>query len=939
MGIPTAITPLANVKNMQNFIDGKLHFHMKTTSTWPFSVGVSSTMNGNAQGGTQAKTVRLDPAAANQYGLVRDGQWHEVVIPLSAFGNVEFRSINTFFYIVGDNPSAPVTFAIDNIYWKDGTKITPQNGDFVLYSDTKTGVDKFDLGTDGNFFVWEQTLTPLTTTPAEGSTVLSFAHNNKGWFGSAFTPDNVHNLTAYKNANAKLVFSIKTSDTATPFYLGMKSGTRDGEGQKWIAFNPGQTPYGFQRNGTWQVVQIPMSDFYEAVDLKEVTQLLQILGTDNIANIAIDNIYFTGGGTAEPDSNGTNTPPTANAGADRSIQLPTASVVINGTGTDTDGTITSYAWTRQSGPNNPTMTGANSANLTAGNLIAGTYVFRLTVTDNASATAFDEVTVTVTANTPPTANAGADKAVTLPTNSVVINGSATDTGGSITAYAWTQTSGPSTATLSGNTTANLTAGSLVAGTYVFRLTVTDNGGLTGFDEVSVVVSNGGTPNLALNKPVTVSTTENAGTPGSAAVDGVGTSRWSSAFADPQWIYVDLGQTYSVNRVKITWEAAYGRDYLVQIGSSTSNWTTLKTVAGNTTLVNDHTGLSGTGQYIRIYGTARGTVYGYSIFELEVYGGSSNTPPTANAGADKAITLPTNSVVINGSGTDTNGTITAYSWTRLSGPNTPTLSGATTATLTANGLVAGTYVFRLTVTDNGGLTASDDVTVVVSNPPTTNLALNRPTSVSTTEAAGTPGSSAVDGNTSTRWSSAFSDPQWISVDLGASYSISRVKITWEAAYGRDYLVQFSANGSTWSTAKTVTGNTDLVNDHTGLTGTAQYVRIYGSARGTVYGYSIFELEVYGTSTGGSGARLAFEEPVIEETTESKYEFYPNPVSGILYVKGLADGTPVSMIGAGGARIFMYRVVNQSIVLGDVPSGLYLLDAKDGATRVRRKVIIE
>ncbi len=66
--------------------------------------------------------------------------------------------------------------------------------------------------------------------------------------------------TAFQNTNAKLVLSLKTSDTTTPFYIGMKSGTRDGEGQKWIAFEQGKTPYGFQRNGTWQTVEIPMSD-------------------------------------------------------------------------------------------------------------------------------------------------------------------------------------------------------------------------------------------------------------------------------------------------------------------------------------------------------------------------------------------------------------------------------------------------------------------------------------------------------------------------------------------------------------------------------------------------------------------------------------------------------------------------------------------------------
>jgi beta-glucanase (GH16 family) len=927
LGIPTGAT---NVKNMQNFIDGKLYFHMKTTSNWPFSIGFISTMNGNAQASTQTKTVKLDPAAPNQYGLVRDGQWHEVAIPLSAFGNVEFRSINNMFYIVGDNPSAPVTFALDNIYWQDGTKITPQNGDYVLYSDTKTGVDKFDQPADGNFFIWEQTLLAQATTPAEGANVLSFTHNNKGWFGAAFTASAMHNLTAYNNANAKLVLSLKTSDTTTPFYLGMKSGTRDGDGQKWIAFEPGTTPYGFTRNGTWQTVQIPMSDFASGVNLMEVTQVLEILGTGNIANIAIDNIYFTGGGTAEPDGN---SPPVANAGADKAVTLPTSSVTLNGTGTDSDGTITAYAWTRQSGPNNPTLTNANTANLTASGLIAGTYVFRLTVTDNQGAAAFDDVNVVVSGNTPPTASAGADQSITLPANSVTLNGAGSDPGGSITGYAWIRVSGPNNPTMTNANTASLTASGLIAGNYVFRLTVTDNGGLTGSDEVSVTVASAPAGNLALNKTVTVSSTENAGTPGSAAVDGNAGTRWSSLAADPQWIYVDLGQTYSVSRVKITWETALGKDYLVQIGANTSSWTTLKTVTGNTALTNDHTGLSGSGRYIRIYGTARGTQWGYSIWELEVYGTSGNVAPTANAGADKSITLPTNSVTINGTGSDTDGTISTYAWTAVSGPNTPTMSGAATANLTASGLIAGTYVFRLTVTDNGGLTGSDEVNVVVASAPAGNIALNKIVTVSSTENAGTPGSAAVDGNAGTRWSSAFSDPQWIYVDLGGNFNVNRVKITWETASSKDYLVQIGTSTSSWTTMKTITNNTTLVNDHTGLTGTGRYVRIYSTARTTQYGVSIFELEVYGTAAG----RLATESNLVEEAADDVVILYPNPAINVVHVEGVKNGTPVRAFAPTGTRAYDFRVSEGTIDVTVLPSGAYILDFNIGLRSIRKKLI--
>src|SRR5258706_13277718 len=91
--------------------------------------------------------------------------------------------------------------------------------------------------------------------------------------------------------------------------------------------------------------------------------------------------------------------------------------------------------------------------------------------------------------------------------------------------------------------------------------------------------------------------------------------------------------------------------------------------------------------------------------------AANVAPVANAGGSKSITLPVNSVVLNGSGTDSDGTIAGYSWTKVSG-GAATLTNATTASLTASGLVAGTYIFRLTVTDNQGAIGSDDATVTV-----------------------------------------------------------------------------------------------------------------------------------------------------------------------------------------------------------------------------------
>jgi chitosanase len=109
--------------------------------------------------------------------------------------------------------------------------------------------------------------------------------------------------------------------------------------------------------------------------------------------------------------------------------------------------------------------------------------------------------------------------------------------------------------------------------------------------------------------------------------------------------------------------------------------------------------------------------------------------------------------------------------------------------------------------------------------------------------------AVDGKTSTRWSSKEgSDPQWIQVDLGASRAVSHVKLTWEAAYGKAYRIETSADGTTWKSIYSTSTGDGGTDDLTGLSGDGRYVRMFGTRRATPYGYSLYEFQVYGS--GGS-----------------------------------------------------------------------------------------
>src|SRR5450755_2675492 len=269
--------------------------------------------------------------------------------------------------------------------------------------------------------------------------------------------------------------------------------------------------------------------------------------------------------------------------------------------------------------------------------------------------------------------------------------------------------------------------------------------------------------LSQGKPATASSLENASFPASNAVDGNTSTRWSSAFSDPQWIQVDLGASASITQVVLQWEAAYGKAFQVQTSADGTNWTSIystTTGTGGTQTLN----VTGTGRYVRMYGTARGTQYGYSLFEFQVYG---------------------------------------------------------------------------TIGGGGGGTCS-----------TTDAALNQPALASSTQNGGTPASAAFDGNLGTRWSSAFSDPQWLQVDLGSAQTICGVTLAWETAYGKAFQIQTSPDGTNWTSIYSATTGTGGTQNLT-VSGTGRYVRMYGTVRGTQYGYSLWEFSVYTTGGGGGG----------------------------------------------------------------------------------------
>ncbi|WP_435127802.1 discoidin domain-containing protein [Actinacidiphila sp. bgisy144] len=130
---------------------------------------------------------------------------------------------------------------------------------------------------------------------------------------------------------------------------------------------------------------------------------------------------------------------------------------------------------------------------------------------------------------------------------------------------------------------------------------------------------------------------------------------------------------------------------------------------------------------------------------------------------------------------------------------------------------------------------------------TDVALNKPATASSFQTDPTGGcpctaADAVDGNTATRWSSDWSDPQWLQVDLGQHTAFTHVQLYWEAAYAKAYDIQTSDDGVNWTTVKSVTDGDGAIDD-IDVNGAGRYVRVLGTQRGTGYGYSLYEFGVY------------------------------------------------------------------------------------------------
>ncbi|NUO42904.1 MAG: hypothetical protein HOV82_12775 [Streptomyces sp.] len=161
---------------------------------------------------------------------------------------------------------------------------------------------------------------------------------------------------------------------------------------------------------------------------------------------------------------------------------------------------------------------------------------------------------------------------------------------------------------------------------------------------------------------------------------------------------------------------------------------------------------------------------------------------------------------------------------------------------------GVWKMYVKVTDGRGNVGVEtrSIRVVPPVPPGTNLAQGRPATASSFQASygdcPCPAANAVDANPATRWAGDWSDPQWLQVDLGTRTTFRHVQLYWEASYAKAYTIQTSDDGQNWRTVHTVSDGNGGIDDFD-VTATGRYVRVNGTARGTGWGYSLYEFGVY------------------------------------------------------------------------------------------------
>lgn len=404
--------------------------------------------------------------------------------------------------------------------------------------------------------------------------------------------------------------------------------------------------------------------------------------------------------------------PTADAGEDLVVEDMdldgSEQVVLDASNSsDPDGTLVSYLWSVAD-------TDIGSGEALNKIFDVGAHKVVLTVTDNFGSTAANSLTVFVARldNAAPIADAGEDiesyANEGLDRLTVQLDGSASsDSDGTIYSYRWLKDN----EVIATGSTPTVT---FSVGVHELQLEVTDNEGAKSYDTVMITALE--KINIAFQKPVTTSSVEDAYN-GDLAVDGDYETRWSSLFEDPQWLTIDLQGVYAIDNISLFWETASALAYEIEISTDYTNWTTLASISSGRGENEEHI-VNGQGRFLRFYFTNRNTEYGYSLFEVEVYGEpldsepDTETPINLSASIDSTTPSSASFTLI----AEDNSGIVVFSVTQNNSTQTFIGTSGVETTATVDGLTPNTtYEFTIGVKDQSDNISSETKTISITTP--------------------------------------------------------------------------------------------------------------------------------------------------------------------------------------------------------------------------------
>ena len=390
------------------------------------------------------------------------------------------------------------TFASDEIV-KVPTLIAPTIKFEDVFGSNVYTFYTYAIDKDGQLYCWGRNKASVLAGQIRSANGTITALRQSAWNRTWPTPVNPFEQTAsYISTSPDCVDGTSTGSPCSTY--GIPTNTRPVAN---AGSNQGITGTSVKLDGTkstdnvfisyyeWKQVSGPNAAVIDLPASKTPTVSNLITGVYTFRLKVVDNGWLSDSTEVTISVNASgNQSPTVSAGNNVSITLPINTVTLTGTASDADGTITSVQWRRVSGPASFNIVSPSELQTVINGLTQGVYSFELRATDNSGASSVSTVSVTVNAapNQAPTVNAGNNVSITLPTNSVTLNGTASDPDGTIVSVQWRKVSGPAGLTIVSPTQLQTVINGLTQGVYSFELTATDNSGATAKATVTVTVN-------------------------------------------------------------------------------------------------------------------------------------------------------------------------------------------------------------------------------------------------------------------------------------------------------------------------------------------------------------------------------------------------------------------------------------------------------------------